>query len=73
MDIKIIVIMMLKNVFVKVLNEIGMTVSTASMSLLNLFMIRPSGVDSKNFILLFRTDSNIEPCKTFDEFISIFM
>lgn len=43
----------------RVLNDSGMALSAASISLENLFIIRPDGVDSKNSIVLLKIDDNI--------------
>ena len=43
-------------------NASGTERSTASMSLENLLMIRPVGVDSKNSMVLFRIETSMRSC-----------
>jgi hypothetical protein len=53
------------------LKTIGIWNSTSSISLLKRFMMRPSGVDSKNNRLLRIIEVSIDSCKVLEEFIII--
>jgi len=53
------------------LKTIGIWNSTSSISLLNRFIMRPSGVDSKNNRLLRIIELSIDSCNVLDEFIII--
>ncbi len=55
--------------YIDVLNVSGILVSVASMSLLNLFIILPIGVDSKNCILQCKILASIDLCKFLDALI----
>ena len=66
------VIRTLNKHLISILYEIGISDSTASTSLLNLFIILPTGVDSKNCIVLLSIDASIDECKNLDDLISAF-
>ncbi len=59
MDIIMKVVITSRIQYTKSLNEIGNMNSTEYMSLLNLFMIRPIGVDSKNCIVECMIDTSM--------------
>jgi hypothetical protein len=56
---------------VKSLSVAGIVFSVDSTSLLNRFMIRPEGVDSKKLSLLRNIENNIESCKYFTALTNI--